>query len=269
MISGQLPVVNHADHATRWMQSLHRMSSRTRSPKADGRGTSRQLVRPMQSGQRQKCTPSDSGITARQNRISHDCGEMKAVAPAENPPFENHEGWGSLKLWRRKQVGQPAKSLGLQGLEWGLEHLGWEGAGHVIPFVDYGFVTWDISDEVRENNKFKKKLKDAQQRECSCETKSYGQVSKSMSLKRETPEPIEQRDTGNVRHPHSRSAILRKRILAFFLLMRSDVNDVLLPPIRVPAKCRGLAFGLFMPSCRSSERCHEIYRCEVGSDLSV
>jgi len=71
-------------------------------------------------------------------------------------------------------VGQPAKSLGLQGLEWGLEHLGWEGAGHVIPFVDYGFVTWDISDEVRENNKFKKKLKDAQQRECGCEQEAMG-----------------------------------------------------------------------------------------------
>jgi hypothetical protein len=38
-----------------------------------------------------------------------------------------------------------------------------------------------------------------------------------MSLKRETPEPIEHRDAGNVRHPHSRGAILRKRILAVFL----------------------------------------------------
>ena len=40
-----------------------------------------------------------------------------------------------------------------------------------------------------------------------------------MSLKRETPEPIEQRDAGNVGHPRLRSAILRKRILAIFLVV--------------------------------------------------
>src|SRR5882724_3819249 len=50
-------------------------------------------------------------------------------------------------------------------------------------------------------------------------TKSYGQVSERMSVKRETPEPIEQRDDENVRHPHSRSAVLRKRILAFFIIV--------------------------------------------------
>lgn len=38
-----------------------------------------------------------------------------------------------------------------------------------------------------------------------------------MNLDRETQEQIEQRDPGNVRQPHSRSAILRKRILAVFL----------------------------------------------------
>jgi hypothetical protein len=38
-------------------------------------------------------------------------------------------------------------------------------------------------------------------------------------FKRDTPEPIEQRDFGNVRHPHSRSAILRKRILAALALV--------------------------------------------------
>jgi hypothetical protein len=38
-----------------------------------------------------------------------------------------------------------------------------------------------------------------------------------MSLKRETPEPIEQRDAGNVGLPRLRSAIFRKRILAVFL----------------------------------------------------
>jgi hypothetical protein len=39
-----------------------------------------------------------------------------------------------------------------------------------------------------------------------------------MSLKRETPEHIEQRDAGNVEHPRLRSAILRKRILSVFLV---------------------------------------------------
>jgi hypothetical protein len=33
------------------------------------------------------------------------------------------------------------------------------------------------------------------------------------------PEPIEQRDAGDVTHPHSRSAILRNRILAAFVLV--------------------------------------------------
>ena len=33
------------------------------------------------------------------------------------------------------------------------------------------------------------------------------------------PEPIEQRDTGNVTHPHSRSAIFRKRIMSAFVLV--------------------------------------------------
>lgn len=45
------------------------------------------------------------------------------------------------------------------------------------------------------------------------------QVSEWMSLKRETPEPIEQRDDRNIRHPHSRSAILRKRIMSAFALV--------------------------------------------------
>jgi hypothetical protein len=40
-----------------------------------------------------------------------------------------------------------------------------------------------------------------------------------MSLKRETPEPIEHRDAATARHPHSRRAILRKRILAAFALV--------------------------------------------------
>jgi hypothetical protein len=40
-----------------------------------------------------------------------------------------------------------------------------------------------------------------------------------MSLKRETPEPIEQHDAGNVRLADSHSAILRKRIVAAFALV--------------------------------------------------
>jgi hypothetical protein len=39
-----------------------------------------------------------------------------------------------------------------------------------------------------------------------------------MSLKRETSEPTEQRDAGNIKHPHSHSTILRKRILAALAL---------------------------------------------------
>ncbi len=42
-----------------------------------------------------------------------------------------------------------------------------------------------------------------------------------MSLKRETPEPIGQRDAGNVRHPRLSSAILRKRIMGVFLIVLS------------------------------------------------
>jgi len=40
-----------------------------------------------------------------------------------------------------------------------------------------------------------------------------------MSVKQATREPIEQPDAGNVRDPHSRRAILRKRILSVFLLV--------------------------------------------------
>lgn len=40
-----------------------------------------------------------------------------------------------------------------------------------------------------------------------------------MNLKRDTPEPIEQRDAGKVKHPNSRGAILRKRILAALALV--------------------------------------------------
>jgi hypothetical protein len=42
-----------------------------------------------------------------------------------------------------------------------------------------------------------------------------------MSLKRETSGAMEQRDDGNVRHPHSRSAILRRRIMGAFVLVLS------------------------------------------------
>ena len=40
-----------------------------------------------------------------------------------------------------------------------------------------------------------------------------------MSLERETSEPIEQRNPGNVGHPHSHSATLRKRIMAALALV--------------------------------------------------
>jgi FtsH-binding integral membrane protein len=50
-------------------------------------------------------------------------------------------------------------------------------------------------------------------------TKRYEPVIARMSLKREIPEPIAQREDRNVRHPQSRRAILRKRILAVFLLV--------------------------------------------------
>jgi hypothetical protein len=49
-------------------------------------------------------------------------------------------------------------------------------------------------------------------------TKRYEPVIARMSFKRETPEPIEQRDEGKVRHPR---AMLRKRILAIFLIVVS------------------------------------------------
>jgi hypothetical protein len=40
-----------------------------------------------------------------------------------------------------------------------------------------------------------------------------------VSLKRETPESIEQREAGNVKHPRLTSAVLRKRIMAAFALV--------------------------------------------------
>ena len=40
-----------------------------------------------------------------------------------------------------------------------------------------------------------------------------------MSAKRETQEPIEQRDAGNVRQPHARTAISRRRIMATLALV--------------------------------------------------
>jgi hypothetical protein len=40
-----------------------------------------------------------------------------------------------------------------------------------------------------------------------------------MSFKRKIPEPIEQRDAGNVRHPRSSSTVLRKRITGVFIVV--------------------------------------------------
>jgi hypothetical protein len=50
-------------------------------------------------------------------------------------------------------------------------------------------------------------------------TKRYELVIARMSLKRETPEPIEKRDAGSIKHPHLSSVILRKRIVAAFALV--------------------------------------------------
>ena len=51
-------------------------------------------------------------------------------------------------------------------------------------------------------------------------TKRYEPVVARMSLKRETPEPIEQHDEGNVRRPR---VTLRKQILAIFVIVLSTV----------------------------------------------
>jgi hypothetical protein len=62
----------------------------------------------------------------------------------------------------------PGKSLAVQGAEAGAEQVGAEGMAHIIPYLDYVFLGWDMVDQAREYNKFKKKLKDAQQRGCKC-----------------------------------------------------------------------------------------------------
>jgi len=54
--------------------------------------------------------------------------------------------------------------------------------------------------------------------------KSDPEVSEWMSLKRETPEPIEQPDDGNARHPRLRRAILRKRVIAALVLVLSTLT---------------------------------------------
>jgi hypothetical protein len=65
----------------------------------------------------------------------------------------------------------PGKSLGLQFIESAAEHLGWEGAGHVVPYVDYVFLLWDVGEQVWDYNEFKQKLKDVEQHGCGCEPK--------------------------------------------------------------------------------------------------
>lgn len=62
----------------------------------------------------------------------------------------------------------PGKSLAVQGAEAGAEQVGAEGIAHIIPYLDYVFLGWDMVDQARQYNKFKKKLKDAQQRGCKC-----------------------------------------------------------------------------------------------------
>lgn len=72
--------------------------------------------------------------------------------------------------------------------------------------------------------------------------KSDQGVSEWMSLKRETPEPIEERDARNVKDPHSRSAMLRKTRLRDFprCFVGSDSNYALLLPIHVHGKYRSV-----------------------------
>ena len=91
-----------------------------------------------------------------------------------------------------------------------------------------------------------------------------------MNLKRDRPEPIEQRDAGNVRCPSSRSAILRKRILAAFALVLMVLVFAIHTYHRSAGDWRWFWVGeiwLFLSSCRASERDsekgHEIYRCDL------
>lgn len=62
----------------------------------------------------------------------------------------------------------PGKSLIFQGVESGAEQAGAKGLAHVIPYIDLGVLIGDAGNEVWKYNKFKKDLKDAHQRACSC-----------------------------------------------------------------------------------------------------
>ncbi len=55
-----------------------------------------------------------------------------------------------------------------------------------------------------------------------------------MILKQETPEPIGQREVGNVRRPSSSGAILRKRVVAVFVI----VTSWLISSVATYYKCR-------------------------------
>jgi len=62
----------------------------------------------------------------------------------------------------------PVRSLGLQGAESAAKQVGVEGLAHVVPYFEYGALGYDIAKEAWGYNEFKKKLKEAQQRGCSC-----------------------------------------------------------------------------------------------------
>ena len=77
--------------------------------------------------------------------------------------------WNPTLAHRTRKDGAPGKSLGLQGAEAAAEAAEVEWLARLIPYLDYGAFGYDIAKEVWEYNEFKKKLKAAQEHECSCE----------------------------------------------------------------------------------------------------
>jgi hypothetical protein len=78
-----------------------------------------------------------------------------------------------------------------------------------------------ISDFVRpqEGEHAQSEEQHCHQQCCGCIGTTWERPLHVYKLHQLTPEPIEQRDAGSVRHPRSSSAILRKRILGVFLLV--------------------------------------------------
>jgi RHS repeat-associated protein len=74
----------------------------------------------------------------------------------------------SIGIWGAKTGG---KALGMQGVEAGLEYLGW-GAAEFVPFLDFGVLALDLVDGLMINHEATQKLNDAKQRACSCEQRA-------------------------------------------------------------------------------------------------